>query len=173
MVFKNHGGLDQLQSTYLEIPRPGSKDVLVKVKACAVNHLDLWTLMGIPGVQLPMPHVLGCDIAGEVVQLGSKVKGIALNKPVIVAPGIRCRRCHFCKAGWDSLCDQYKILGFQVNGGYAEYVSVPKRNIIPVSSRMSFEEWASIPLVFLTAWHMLVTRAKLRKKEKVLILHGW
>ena len=169
VVFKNHGGLDHLEHTYAEIPHIGPHEVLVKVRACALNHLDLWTLMGMPGIKISMPHILGCDVAGVVVQTGSEVRGVPLKKPVIVVPGISCEKCHFCKSGWDSLCDQYHITGFQVNGGYAEYVKAPARNIIPVSRRLSFEEWASIPLVYLTAWHMLVTRAQLKKGEKVLI----
>ncbi len=169
MIFENHGALKELKYTYVDVPRIGSKDVLVKVRACALNHLDLWVLMGMPGVKVSMPHILGCDIAGEVVEKGAKVKGISLNQRVIVSPGLPCGKCHFCKTGWDSLCPEYKITGFQVDGGYAEFAKVPQQNIIPVSSRLSFEEWAAVPLVFLTAWHMLVTRAKLRKGEKVLI----
>jgi NADPH:quinone reductase-like Zn-dependent oxidoreductase len=169
VLFENHGGVDELTDSYLERPRPEAHEVLVKVKACALNHLDIWNLHGMPGAKISMPHVLGCDVAGEVVELGKKVKGIRLHKPVVVAPGIRCGKCDFCKTGWDSLCPSYKILGFQVNGGYAEYVKVPAENIIPVSDRLSYEEWASMPLVFLTAWHMLVTRAQLKKRETVLI----
>lgn len=171
VIFRNHGGVENLEHTYVDRPEPSPNEVLVKVKACALNHLDIWTLMGMPGVKIPLPHILGCDIAGEVVETGSHARGIALNRPVVVAPGISCRKCHYCKTGWDSLCPQYKILGFQVDGGYAEYVKVPKENIIPAHPRLSFEEWASIPLVYLTAWHMLVTRAGLKKGEKVLI-HG-
>ncbi len=168
-LFENHGGIEKLEYAYTEVPYPGPHEVLIKVKACALNHLDLWTLMGMRGVKIPLPHILGCDIAGEVVERGSKVKGIPLNRPVIVCPGISCGKCAFCKDGWDSLCSDYKILGLQRNGGYAEYVNVPERNIIPVSSQLSYEEWAGVPLVFLTAWHMLVTRAALKKKEKILI----
>ena len=169
VVFHSHGRVDRLEYTYVEIPHLGPKDVLVKVKACALNHLDLWTLMGMPGLKLPLPHTLGCDISGEVVKVGHKVRGIPLNRPVIVSPGIRCGKCEYCKTGWDSLCPDYQIMGFQVNGGYAEFVRVPQENIIPVSARWSFEEWAAVPLVFVTAWHMLVTRAGLKKREKVLI----
>lgn len=169
VVFQEHGGAEQLEYTYVETPRPGPHEVLVKVKACALNRLDIWTLKGMPGIKIPMPHILGCDIAGVVVKTGSKVLGVPLHRPVVVAPGIRCGKCQFCKTGWDSLCPDYKILGFQVDGGYAEYAKVPAENIIPVSKQLSFEEWASIPLVFLTAWHMLVTRANLQRKEKVLI----
>ena len=171
-VFEEHGGPDKLEYTYFPIPKVGRRDVLVKVKACALNHLDIWNLQGMPGIKVAMPHILGCDIAGEVVETGSKVKGISKNKPVVVAPGISCRKCEACKSGWDSLCDQYRIIGFQGNGGYAEYAVVPAQNIIRVSDKLTFEEWASVPLVFLTAWHMLVTRARLKKGETVLIQAG-
>ena len=145
--------------------------MLVRVRACALNHLDLWVRMGMPGVAIPLPHILGCDIAGTVEALGPGVQGIALGKRVVVFPGIRCGKCRFCKTGWDSLCDQYTIMGYKVDGGYAEFAVCPKENIIPVSGRYSFEEWASAPLVFLTAYHMLLTRAGLKKGETVLV-HG-
>ena len=169
VVFREHGGVDKLEYTYVDRPHPGPHEVLVKVRACALNRLDLWTLMGLPGINIPLPHILGCDIAGEVAELGSKVRGIPTNRPVIIAPGLRCGKCHFCREGWDSLCPEYKIMGFQVPGGYAEFVKAPRENVIPVSRKFSFEEWAAAPLVFLTAWHMLVTRAGLKKREKVLI----
>jgi NADPH:quinone reductase-like Zn-dependent oxidoreductase len=134
-----------------------------------LNHLDIWTRQGMPSVKVPLPHILGCDIAGEVEKLGHGVSGISIGKRVVIAPGLNCGRCHYCRMGWDSLCDEYKIMGLQVNGGYAEYVKAPARNLIPVSKKWSFEEWAAVPLVFLTAWHMLVTRAGLKKGESVLI----
>lgn len=167
--FKSHGETSQLEYGYLDTPSPKSGEVLVKVTACALNHLDLWALKGMPGVKMPIPHILGCDIAGEVVALGKNVTGIPLNKPVVVAPGVRCGKCSYCKANWDSLCPEYKILGLQLNGGYAQFAVVPAENVIPVSSKLSPEEWASIPLVFVTAWHMLVKHASLGKKETVLI----
>ncbi len=169
--FKSHGDLKQLEYGYLDIPKPKAGEVLIKVKACALNHLDLWTLQGMPGIKVSTPHVLGCDFSGEVVELGKGVSGIALNKPVLIAPGIRCGKCTYCKSDWDSLCPDYKILGFQVNGGFAQYATVPAENVIPVSKSLSYEEWASVPLVFLTAWHMLWTHAHVKPKEWVLI-HG-
>lgn len=172
IIFKKHGTTAELEETYVPIPELGKKDVLVKVRACAVNHLDLWTLAGLPNVKVSMPHILGSDIAGEVVEKGKKVRGIPLHKPVIVAPGISCGKCAYCKSGWDSLCAHYEILGFQNNGGFAEYVKVPGRNIIPVVGDLGMESWAAVPLVFLTAWHILVTRAMLQKKETVLIQAG-
>ncbi|HOW58123.1 MAG TPA: zinc-binding dehydrogenase [Candidatus Omnitrophota bacterium] len=171
VIFKKHGETKELEEAYVPIPDLGKRDVLVKVRACALNHLDLWTLAGMPGAKITMPHILGSDVAGEVVEKGKKVHGIPLYKPVIVAPGISCGKCDYCKSGWDSLCRQYRILGFQENGGYAEYVKVPARNIIPVTKQLSMEAWASIPLTFLTAWHMLVKRAAIQKKNSVLV-HG-
>ena len=172
IVFKKHGSTNELEETYVPIPEIGKKDVLVKVKACALNHLDLWVLAGMPGVKTSMPHILGADIAGEVVEKGKKAHGIPLHKPVIVAPGISCGKCAYCESGWDSLCAHYEIVGFQNNGGYAEYVKVPARNIIPVTGNLGMESWAAVPLVFLTAWHILVTHANLQKKETVLIQAG-
>ncbi len=172
VIFRKHGTTRELEEAYLPIPELGKKDVLVKVKACALNHLDLWVLAGMPGVKVSMPHILGCDIAGEVVEKGKKARGVPLHKPVIVAPGISCGKCVYCKTGWDSLCSKYEIVGFQQNGGFAEYVKVPARNILPVIGPLGMESWAAVPLVFLTAWHILVTRAVLQKQETVLIQSG-
>ncbi|MBI3316885.1 MAG: zinc-binding dehydrogenase [Candidatus Omnitrophica bacterium] len=169
VVLENHGDFENLQYTYVPRPVPGPEEVLIKVRACALNHLDLWTLKGMPGVKISFPHILGCDIAGEIAEMGSRVKGLPTRRPVIASPGISCGKCSHCKSGWDSLCDHYRIVGFQIDGGFAEYVKVPARNVIRVSRKLSFEEWAAVPLVFLTAWHMLVTRARLQKREKILI----
>lgn len=169
VYFEKHGNPSQLQYGYVSTPEPDPHEVLIKVKAVALNHLDLWTLYGAPGMKVSLPHILGCDISGEIAALGEKVKGKKIGQRVVVSPGVRCGRCAYCKNDWDSLCPAYKILGFQVNGGYAEYAAVPEENVIPVSDRLSFEEWASIPLVYLTAWHMLVTHAQLKKKETILI----
>lgn len=169
VIFKKHGGTEELEEAYIPVPEPGKRDVLVKVHASSVNHLDLWNLAGMPGVRVTMPHIPGCDVSGEVVGKGAKAHGIPLGTHVIVAPGISCGKCRYCANGWDSLCPRYQILGFQINGGFAEYVKVPARNIIPVNKRLSMEEWAGVPLVFMTAWHMLMTRGGLKKKESVLI----
>ena len=169
VFFREHGGLEKLEQGYLPEPVLGPGEVLVRVKACALNRLDLWTRQGMPGVKIPLPHILGCDIAGEVVRLGHGSRGVAVGKKVVIMPGISCGRCAHCRSGWDSLCDHYKIMGLQVNGGYAEYVKAPARNLIPITKDWTFEEWAAVPLVFLTAWHMLVTRARLKKGESVLI----
>jgi NADPH:quinone reductase-like Zn-dependent oxidoreductase len=169
VFFREHGGVEKLEYGYQPKPIPGHGEALVQVKACALNHLDIWTRQGMPGVKIHLPHILGCDIAGVVVKTGHGAHGIPVGKKVVLAPGFGCGRCHSCRIGWDSLCDEYKIMGFQINGGYAEYVKAPARNLIPISKEWTFEEWASVPLVFLTAWHMLVTRAGLKKGESVLI----
>ncbi len=170
VVFHQHGDVDQLiYKTDIPEPTISPGEVLVRVRACALNRLDIWTRQGMPGIQIPLPHILGCDISGEVEKLGEGVTDVTRGTRVIVAPGISCGRCKWCETGWDSLCNQYQIIGFQVDGGYAEFVKVPGRNLITVSDRYSWEEWASCPLVFLTAWHMLVTRAELKQGETVLI----
>lgn len=169
VIIKKHGDVDEL--TLADVPKPqiSNEEALVRVRACALNHLDIWTRQGMPGIKIPMPHILGCDISGEVAEIKSSLSKIKEGTHVVVSPGISCGVCEFCKIGWDSLCDQYQILGFQVDGGYAEFVNVPVKNLIPVSDRYAFEEWAACPLVFVTAWHMLVTRVELKKGETVLI----
>lgn len=169
VVFYEHGGVDKLKYTDVPAPEISPFEVLVRVRACALNHLDIWVRQGMPGVRIPLPHIPGCETAGEVSRVGTQVKGINVGDRVLVAPGICCGRCHFCLSNWDSLCSEYKIMGYQVDGGYAEFVKAPWENIIHISDRLSLEEWASIQLVFLTAWHMLVTRANLKVGETVLV----
>ncbi|MCR4289408.1 MAG: zinc-binding dehydrogenase [Candidatus Scalindua sp.] len=170
-VFKEYGSVDKLVYTDFADPEISSSEVLVKVKACGINHLDIWVREGLPGVILPLPHILGCEIVGEIAGIGSeiKVKGLSIGQRVLVAPGISCGKCEYCLSSNDSLCHEFRIMGFQVNGGYAEYAKAPAENIIPVSDKLSFEEWASVPLVFLTAWNMLKTRGNLTTGETVLI----
>lgn len=169
VVFREHGGVDTLTYTDMEKPKISPYEVLVKVKACALNHLDIWVRQGLPGVEIPMPHILGCDIAGEVAEAGMEVKNFRPGDKVIIAPGVRCRKCVYCITNNDSMCSGFKIMGFQVQGGYAEFARAHVDNIIPISHKLSFEEWAAVPLVFLTAWHMLITRGQLKPGENVLI----
>lgn len=169
ILFRKQGSVDNLEYTYTAKPSPGPGEVLIKVRACALNHLDLWTLAGMQGVTIPLPHILGCDMSGQIMALGTGVKKSLLGRRVIVAPGISCGHCDDCKKGWDSLCPKYQILGLQRDGGYAQYAAVPARNVIVVTKKLPYEKWAAVPLVFLTAWHVLVTRAQLKKGETVLI----
>jgi NADPH:quinone reductase-like Zn-dependent oxidoreductase len=125
--------------------------------------------MGTRAQRIPMPHISGSDISGEIVQLGNKPLHHQNGEKVLLAPGISCGICNYCNNGWDSLCEHYEIIGYETQGGYAEYVSVPVENLLPIPDGLSFEQAASIPLVFLTAWHMLMTRANLKPAETVLV----
>ncbi len=172
VVFTEHGGPEVLKYTDAPDPRPRADEVLVRVRACALNHLDLWIRRGIPGIQIPMPHINGSDISGEIAAVGEMAGDIRVGEKVLLQPGISCGRCAACLAGNDNLCRKYTLLGYLVNGGYAEFVCAPARNAVAIPAGLSFEEAAAIPLVFITAWHMLVTRAKLQAGEDVLILGG-
>lgn len=169
VVFYKHGGAGNLNYVEIKDPVLSRDEVLVQVKACALNHLDVWTRMGMPGITISLPHTLGCDVAGIVQDWGDGVAGLKRGEPCLVAPGISCGACEACVSARDSQCSSYKILGFQVDGGYAEYVKVPARNVLPLPKNLSFVEAAAVPLVFLTAWHMLMTRAGLRAGETVLV----
>ncbi len=168
-VIRQHGGPEVLTLDDLPEPVAGHGEALVRVRACALNHLDLWTRRGLPGRSVPFPHVLGNDIAGEIAALGPGGDGPPLGQRVMLSPGISCGRCRACFRGDDSACRAYRILGAHVHGGYAEFVRCPVQNIIPLPEGFSFEEAAAFPLVFLTAWRMLVTRARLRPGENVLV----
>ncbi|GJQ59109.1 MAG: alcohol dehydrogenase [Candidatus Scalindua sp. AMX11] len=169
VVFYDHGDVSNLKYADRPVPEISSSEVLVKVKACGLNHLDIWVREGIPGFSIPLPHILGCEISGEVAQVGAGVKQVCEGQRVLVAPGLSCGKCEYCLSANDSLCSEFKIMGFQIDGGYAEYVKVSAENIVEISDVLSFEEWAAVPLVFLTAWHMLKTRAVLRAGETVLV----
>lgn len=168
--FHEHGGVENL--IYEEAPDPSIRgnEVLVRVRACALNHLDIWVRNGIPGVKIPLPHILGSDIAGEIAQVGDLATRAEVRERILVAPGLSCGQCLPCLSGRDHRCRQYTIIGSRTDGGYAEYVKVPEVNVIPIPGSLSFEEAAAIPLVFLTAWHMLVTKAGIRPGEEVLII---
>lgn len=172
VVFNHHGGLDVIKYTEVPTPKIKEDEALIEVEACGLNHLDLWIRQGLPGIQVPMPHILGSEIIGKVSKLGAKVTPFKKGQRVLVAPGISCGHCPSCQAGRESLCREFKIVGLQTNGGYAEFAAVPGKNLIPISSKLRPEEWAAIPLVFLTAWHMLVTRGGLKAGESVLIQGG-
>ncbi|HET7295224.1 MAG TPA: zinc-binding dehydrogenase [Vicinamibacteria bacterium] len=169
IVIREHGGPEVLRLEELPDPVAGPGEALVRVRACALNHLDLWTRRGLPGRKVGFPHVLGNDVAGEIVTLGSEAAGLEAGQRVILCPGISCGRCRACLQGEDSACRSYRILGNQVHGGYAELVLCPIVNLIPLPAGFGFEEAAAFPLVFLTAWRMLVTRARLRPGEDVLV----
>ncbi len=168
--FHEYGGLDVLR--YEDAPEPAiqADEVLVRVKACALNHLDLWLRTGVRGWKLSMPHIVGSDVAGEVVEAGSLVTRVKAGERVLLAPGLSCGQCEECWRGRDSACRSFTIFGVMVDGGYAELIKAPERNVIPIPGDLSFEEAAAVPLVFLTAWHMLMTRARLEPGEDVLVM---
>ena len=167
--FHQHGGPEVLR--YEDAPDPvlATGDVLVRVRACALNHLDLWGRRGLPGIRIPMPHITGSDVAGDVVS--SPAADIPVGRRVMLQPGLSCGHCIACLSGRDNECPRYDVLG-NVNhaGGYAEYVSVPAPNVIPIPDAIDYLQAAAFPLTFLTAWHMLMTRAGLQRGEDVLVL---
>jgi NADPH:quinone reductase-like Zn-dependent oxidoreductase len=144
--------------------------VLIRVRACALNHLDLWVLGGLPALKTPLPFWTGCDIAGEVAALGPGVTAPAVGTRVAVNPSLSCGVCEWCVAGEDSMCVKYRILGEHVRGGLAEYVTASAASCLPLPDHVGFEEAAAFILVNMTAWRMLVTRAALRPAEDLLIL---
>jgi NADPH:quinone reductase-like Zn-dependent oxidoreductase len=170
VAINKHGGPEVLQQVELPNPEIAANEVLVRVRAVALNHLDLWVRRGLPGLKLTFPHVLGSDIAGEVARVGDLVSGVRVGERVLLAPGLSCGLCQACAAGADNRCREYTLFGYRVEGGCAEYVKAPPANVIPIPPNMKFEEAAAMPVVFLTAWHMLITRAALQPGEDVLIL---
>lgn len=171
VVLHRHGGPEVLEAVELPQPKIRADEVLVRVRAVALNHLDLWIRRGLPHLKLVFPHILGSDIAGEVAEVGDLVEGVALGQKVLLHPGLSCGRCERCSEGRDNLCSRYKILGENVSGGYAEFIAVPARNLLPIPQNLDFAQAACLPLVFLTAWQMLVDKAKIRPGQWVLV-HG-
>jgi NADPH:quinone reductase-like Zn-dependent oxidoreductase len=168
--FKEHGGPEVLQYTE-EAADPSIKanEVLVEVRACALNHLDVWARGGLPGIEIQLPHILGNDVAGVVREVGQLVTWVRAGDEVMLQPGVSCGHCIECLSGRDNLCPEYDILGYRRDGGYAELVAAPGVNVIPKPKSLKWEEAAALPLVTVTAWHMLVTRAQLQPGEEVLI----
>lgn len=168
-IFKQHGGPDVLEYTDVPDPTIRANEVLVEVKACAMNHLDVFVRNGLPGIQIPLPHILGCDVSGVVREVGELVTWVKPGDEVMVQPGTSCGHCEACLSGQDNLCREYDMIGYRRDGGYAELVAVPGVNIIPKPAALSWEEAAALPLVTVTAWHMLVTRAGVQPGEDVLV----
>jgi NADPH:quinone reductase-like Zn-dependent oxidoreductase len=170
-IIRSQGGPEVIELT--EIPNPAARpgEAIVRVRACALNHLDLWTRSGRAGYTPPLPHILGNDIAGVVESLpeGVDTTGLSAGQRVMLQPGTSCGRCAACLSGEDMACRRYSILGHGRAGGYAELVAVPLANLIPIPDSISFENAAAFPLVFLTAWRMLVVRAQIRMGDDVLV----
>jgi len=162
------GGIDELRYEDVPDPRPRKDQVLIRVRACAMNHLDLWVRKGLPGVNLP--HILGSDIAGEIVESGEYVTRFKPGQRVIVAPLHFCGHCTKCLAGLQNRCREFTVRGNGVDGGNCELVAVSAASVVPIPDTLDFNQAASVPLVFLTAWHMLTGRAAIRPGQTVLIL---
>ncbi|MBK5256537.1 MAG: zinc-binding dehydrogenase [Vicinamibacteria bacterium] len=170
-LIRTQGSPEVLELADIDPPKPGPSEALVRVRACALNHLDLWTRSGRAGYTPPLPHVLGSDIAGVIESLpsGADTTGLAVGQRVMLQPGTSCGRCAPCLSGDDFACRRYQVLGHGRAGGYAEYVAAPLANLIPIPESISFENAAAFPLVFLTAWRMLVVRAQVKMGEDVLV----
>jgi NADPH:quinone reductase-like Zn-dependent oxidoreductase len=168
--FHAHGGPDVLVLEDAPDPRPRPGEALIRVRACAINHLDLWQRRGLERVTIPFPHISGAEVAGEVVE--APAGEVAAGTRVLLQPGLSCGRCAACLDGRDNECRRYDVLGYQSDGGYAELVVVPVANVVAIPDHIGFAAAAAFPLTFLTAWHMLVARAKVRPGETVLVLAG-
>ena len=162
------GGPEVLRFEDVPDPKPRKDQVLVRVKACAMNHLDIWVRKGLPGVNLP--HILGSDVAGEVVETGEYITGFQPGQRVLLVPMSFCNRCPYCTSGRQNQCPEFTVMGNRVDGGNCELIAVPAVNVIPIPESLNFNQAASVPLVFLTAWHMLVGRAGIRLGQTVLVL---
>jgi NADPH:quinone reductase-like Zn-dependent oxidoreductase len=169
-LFRAHGGPEVMQVGEVPKPEAGPGQVLVRVRAAALNHFDLWLRQGLPALRVPLPHVPGGDMVGVVAALGAGVTGPREGDRVVVNPGLSCGRCVRCLSGQDNLCAEYRMVGEQTWGGEAEYVAVPAANVVGAPDGISDAELASLPIAFLTAWQMLVDKARLQPGETVLVM---
>ena len=165
------GDAGVLQYEDAPLPAVGPNDILLQLKGAGLNHLDIWVRSGARGRNIPLPHIPGSDGAGIVAEVGSEVKSVKPGDRVLLSPGLSCGTCNRCLSGRDNLCREYRVLGTKEDGTYAQFVKLPAVNVLPIPEGLDFEQAAAIPLVSLTAWHMLVTLARIQPGETVLI-HG-
>ena len=170
VLFHNHGDESVLEISDFPIPEPDQGQVLVRLKAAALNHLDLWVREGWPGLELEYPHIPGADGAGEIAALGSGVSGWSVGDRVVINPNLSCGKCEYCLAGYDNRCQDWGLLGETRRGTYAEYIAVPERNLLALPDDIDEHTAAAAALVFLTAWHSLITRGDLKPGETVLVV---
>jgi NADPH:quinone reductase-like Zn-dependent oxidoreductase len=169
--FHEHGGPEVLRYEDVADPTPRPTEVLLRVKAVALNHLDIWLRRGLPGMKVPLPKIGGCDIAGEVVSLGAMCSRITVGQRILVSPGISCGQCAACLRGDDNLCRGFKVVGgYVMDGGCADFVCVPEVNCLPLPDSLAYTGAAAVPVAFLTAWNMLATQAHLAAGEDVLVM---
>ena len=169
VLFSKHGGPEVLEWADAPDPSPKPDEILVKVLACSINHLDIWIRQGMPAYSISLPHISGCDVVGVVEKLGQQAGDLRQGDLVLLAPGLSCGACEWCASGNDNLCVSYGIRGAKTDGGYAQYAVAKAKDAIPLPAGVQPESAAAFPLVFLTAWHMLVTRAKLQEGQTVLV----
>jgi NADPH:quinone reductase-like Zn-dependent oxidoreductase len=170
VVLRTHGGPEVLVRETIDLAEPGPREVRVRVRAVALNHLDMWVRRGLPNLKLEYPHRLGSDIVGELDAIGPGARtSMKVGDRVVVSPGVSCGVCERCLSGQDNLCRQYAILGEHTNGGYSRHVVVPDANLLPYPGDMPFTQAAAVPLVFLTAWQMVVDKARVRPGQTVLV----
>lgn len=167
--FHRHGGPEVLQLDDLAEPRCAPGEVLLEVKAAGINHLDIWLRKGLPGLSISLPHIPGSDASGILRETGKDVTTVMAGTRVLLNPGISCGECEFCSQGEESLCVTYSIYGETRDGTYTQYLCVPAESVIPIPDGIGFEEAAAVPLVFLTAWRMMITRGRIKSGEDVLI----
>lgn len=170
LVLEEHGKLEQVKLASVPLPVPSSEEVLIQVKAAALNRLDLWVVEGWPGLKLEFPHILGSDCAGVVVAVGSEVESFVPGMGVAVNPTLSCGHCHYCRDGRDNMCLRMAVMGEHTSGMYAEYAAVPARNLLLMPDNVTYEAAAAAALVFVTAWHSLISRGGLHAGESILIV---
>jgi NADPH:quinone reductase-like Zn-dependent oxidoreductase len=168
-IFHEHGGPEVIRIEEVGRPRAGEGEVLVEVRAAALNHLDLWVRRGIP-IETTMPHIGGSDVAGVVVEVGGGVDAARVGERVVVNPSLWCGHCRECARGEESMCATYRILGEHTDGGFTEFVAVAADRAYRIPDELRFEEAAALPIAYQTAWRALLTRARLRPSEDVLVI---
>ena len=171
IYFETHGGPEVLTLGERPAPALGAGMVRMDVRASSLNHIDLFLRRGLPGIKLELPHIPGCDASGVIAEVGAGVTGLKPGDRVLMNPSLTCGTCEFCQRGDVSMCIRFKLVGEHTSGACCEQIVLPAQNAIPFPDSMSFEDAASVPLVFVTAWRMLITRGRLRAGEDVLI-HG-
>ena len=171
IYFEKHGGPEVLTLGERPSPALGPGMVRMRVRAASLNHIDIFLRRGLPGVKLALPHIPGCDAAGEIAEVGEGVTALKTGDRVLMNPSLSCGKCEFCQRGDVSMCTTYRLVGEHTSGTCCEQIVLPAENAIPFPDTMTFETAASVPLVFVTAWRMLITRGRLRAGEDVLI-HG-
>jgi NADPH:quinone reductase-like Zn-dependent oxidoreductase len=169
VYFTEHGGIDRLTYGDLPDPIPGEHEVLVRVRACGLNHADRWVRQGLPFLRVKFPFILGQDISGEIVGLGAAVRSMEVGARAVLNPGVSCSHCERCLAGHDNLCPEFGIIGKNLPGGYAELVKVPVENVVPLPEEIGWAAAACVPAVFTTAWNMVFEQARLQPGEWILV----